>query len=86
MLIGKVISTVVATSKHPGLHGLKLLLIQPYMNENSQCYVAADMVGAGVGQLVLISQGEPAAEAHHKKIPVDAAVIGILDNEPVIGL
>lgn len=82
MLLGKVVSTVVSTSKHPKLHGLKLLVVCPYKQDMDRCFVAADAVGAGVGQLVLITLGEPSQKALQDDAPVDAVVVGIVDNEP----
>ena len=84
MVIGRVVSTVVSTSKHPDLCGLKLLVIEPYLQEKKECFVAADAVGAGIGQLVLVSFGDSARDALPKKTPVDATVVGIVDSEPDI--
>ena len=82
MLLGKVVSTVVSTSKHPRLSGLKLLVVRPYRQDGDGLVVAADVVGAGVGQLVLLTMGEPAHKALQEQAPVDAVVVGIVDNEP----
>ena len=60
MLIGKVIGTVVATKKDPELEGLKLLLIKNSDlegNATGSVLVAADAVGAGLGELVLYAAG-----------------------------
>ena len=44
--------------------------------------IAADEVGAGFGELVIVTQGTPAMQAFNKGdlIPVDAVVVGIVDN------
>lgn len=84
MIIGKVVSTVVSSRKYDSLQGLKLLVIQPYYGDNKDYFIAGDVIGAGVGELVLITTGENTKYALDKKAPVDAIVVGILDKEPVI--
>ena len=84
MYIGKVIGTVVATRKESSLDGLKLLIVQKmdiYGKLSDNFIVAADAVGAGFHETVLIVQGSSAriTEASGKK-PVDAAIIGIIDS------
>jgi len=83
MVIGKVVSSVISTSKYKELMGLKFLIIQPYFNSKKECFAAVDLTGAGLGQIVLVTVGEPAQDALQKKVPVDAVVVGILDSEPV---
>jgi ethanolamine utilization protein EutN len=83
--IGRVIGTLVATQKHPKLHGAKLLLVQPLTLDDKPRGVAVltiDSVGAGVGEKVLIViEGRAAGEALRRKAaPVDAAIIGIIDE------
>lgn len=84
MVIGKVVSTVVSTRKYSELQGFKLLVIQPYYRTGNDYFVAADMIGAGIGELVLVSVGEPVQCALSRKAPIDALVVGIVDNEPAI--
>ncbi|MEK6452943.1 EutN/CcmL family microcompartment protein [Caldifermentibacillus hisashii] len=84
MIIGKVISNVVSTRKYDSLQGYKLLVIQPYYGTQERYFVAADEIGAGEGELVLVTTGEVAGQALHRKAPVDALVIGIIDSEPSI--
>jgi ethanolamine utilization protein EutN len=92
MFIAKVIGTVVATQKNPKFHGMKLLLIQPYINKEHQLQVsgssvvAVDSVGAGIGECVLFTQGSSARlTAATKDAPVDAVIVGIVDNVEVEG-
>jgi ethanolamine utilization protein EutN len=84
MLIGTIIGTVVATQKHPKLHGAKLLLVQPEAAAGAPtppALLAIDSVGAGTGERVLyVVEGKAAGEALGRKAaPVDAAIIGIVD-------
>ncbi|NJN31484.1 MAG: EutN/CcmL family microcompartment protein [Synechococcales cyanobacterium RM1_1_8] len=84
MRIARVRGTVVSTYKEPSLQGVKFLVLQ-YMDEAGQPMadheVAADMVGAGVDEWVLVSRG---SQARHVRDcgdrPVDAAVIAIIDT------
>jgi ethanolamine utilization protein EutN len=83
--IGRVIGTLVATQKHPKLHGAKLLLVQPLTLDDKPrgvVLLTIDSVGAGVGEKVLIViEGRAAGEALRRKAaPVDAAIIGIIDE------
>ncbi len=85
MLIGRVVGTLVATQKHRKLEGAKLLLVQPLTLEGGPkgaAVLTIDSVGAGVGETVLIViEGRAAGEALGKKAaPVDAAIIGIIDE------
>lgn len=84
MILGKVISNVVSTRKYEGLQGYKLLVIQPCYGEKEDYFVAADEMGAGIGELVLVTMGAPAQHAFNKSAPIDAVVVGIIDNEPTI--
>ena len=85
MQIGRVIGTVVATQKQRKLEGAKLLLVQPLTLDDQPRGVpllTIDSVGAGVGEKVLIViEGRAAGEALRRKAaPVDAAIIGIIDQ------
>lgn len=84
MLIGKVIGTVVATKKDPELEGLKLLVVKGADlegNANGNILVAADSVGAGVGELVLYAAGSSARQTTiTKDRPVDHVVMAIVDT------
>lgn len=84
MKIGKVVGNVWATKKETSLEGLKLLVVQlydPTDNKNESCIVAVDTVGAGTGEDVLVVSGSSARAAMTKdKIPVDATIVGIIDE------
>lgn len=89
MLIGKVVGTVVATQKEDSLNGLKLLLVRA-VDENAKPtgghVVAADAVGAGVGETVLYASGSSARQTRvTDKRPVDAVIMAIVDQIEVDG-
>jgi carbon dioxide concentrating mechanism protein CcmL len=84
MQIAKVIGTVVSNQKEPSLRGAKLLLLQ-FVDEEGQLLpkyeVAADNVGAGVDEWVLVSIGSAARQIPgNENRPLDAAVVGIIDT------
>ncbi|MBE9008064.1 EutN/CcmL family microcompartment protein [Fortiea sp. LEGE XX443] len=84
MQIAKVRGTVVSTQKEPSLRGVKLLLLQLVDEEGNilpQYEVAADIVGAGVDEWVLISRGSAARQIlGNEQRPLDAAVVAIIDT------
>ena len=84
MLLAKIVGTVVATRKDPRLVSNKLLVarpIDPRGKAEGNYVVAVDTVDAGVGETVLIVSGSSARMASGMKdCPVDAAVIGIIDE------
>jgi len=84
MVLAKVVGTVVATRKEPSLDGLKLLLVRPLDEEGRALgahLVAADAVGAGPDEIVLIASGSSARQTvATEKRPVDAVVMAIVDS------
>lgn len=85
MVIGRVKGTVVSTRKCSNLVGYKLLLIEPYYGNKEDIFVAADNLGAGIGELVLVTTDETTQHAIGKNAPIDAFIVGILDFEPEFG-
>ena len=83
MLLGTVKGTIVSTRKCESLVGYKLLLIEPYFGERTKIMVAADSLGAGIGELVLLTEGSSARFAIDRAVPIDAFVVGIVDSPPV---
>jgi len=93
--LAEVIGQVVATKKDDSMLGRKLLLVRPKLVDESDpsrfrdginTIVAVDTVGAGEGELVMFCQGSSARQAGGlKKIPVDAAVVAIVDSVDVLG-
>lgn len=83
MIIGKVIGSVVSTRKNENLIGNKLLIIEPVksMSGSGNHLVAIDNVGAGIGEVVLVALGSAARiGCGIENAPVDAAIVGIIDN------
>lgn len=78
MILGTVIDSIWATKKATALTGQALLLVSP-QSMSGPPLVAADCVGAGVGEQVLLVTGSAARLAAGKDCPVDAAIIGIID-------
>lgn len=87
MYLGRVIGTVVATQKVPGLEGIKLLVVQPLDHQGQptrEAEVAIDTVRAGPGDLVsLVGSREASLALEEWFVPVDAAIIGIVDSVDV---
>jgi ethanolamine utilization protein EutN len=87
MIIGKVIGNVWATRKEETLNGLKLMVVRRTdlgANEDRESFVAADCVGAGIGERVLVVTGSSARKAlANERTPVDAAIVGIIDEVEV---
>ena len=84
MILAKVVGTVVATRKDERLVSSKLLVarpIDPRGKAEGSYLVAVDTVDAGFGETVLIVSGSSARMASGMKdCPVDAAIVGIIDN------
>lgn len=84
MILAQVIGTVVSTRKDPNLLGLKLLLVREVgadFRPAGAYVVAADAVGAGADELVIVAQGSSArlTDVSRDK-PVDAVICGIVDS------
>ncbi|WP_167958759.1 EutN/CcmL family microcompartment protein [Anaerosporobacter faecicola] len=84
MELGKVVGSVWATKKNESLNGLKLMIIKSIdekEDESNRVTVAADIVGAGVGDTVLVVRGGSARFAIQScDTPIDAAIVGIVDS------
>ncbi|MGH9555221.1 MAG: EutN/CcmL family microcompartment protein [Terriglobales bacterium] len=83
MMLARVIGRVVATAKHPGLDGRKLLLLQPITHEGTargRPLVAVDAIGAGFKETVYWCRGREASLAFGAHVPTDATVVGIVDS------
>jgi microcompartment protein CcmK/EutM len=89
MMIARVIGTVVSTQKEPTLDGLRFLVCQPVNaagEKSGATLVAADAVGAGVGEMILFATGSSARQTiATQNRPVDAVVMAIVDNWEVDG-
>ena len=78
MLLGTVEGNLWATKKSERLVGQAFLTVR--MQEDSRLLVCADCVGAGAGEVVLVATGGAARVAAGRDIPVDAAIVGIVDT------
>lgn len=90
MTLGRVVGTVVATQKDPGLAGFKLQIVQNVdittMEPSSGFVVAVDSVGAGEGELVLCCSGSSARmTGTTEERPVDAVIVAIVDSAEMGG-
>lgn len=79
MLIGKVVNNVWATKKDEKLTGLKLMVVEIEGNNQNRIIVAADYIGAGEGDRVIIVTGSSARHVFDSDVPIDATIIGIID-------
>jgi microcompartment protein CcmK/EutM len=90
MFVAKVTGSVVSTQKVRSMTGHKLLIVEPLRVDpttkdrligTGRSFVVVDTVGAGQGETVLIVQGSSARlTPETEKLPVDAAIIGIVDS------
>ncbi|NLG98730.1 MAG: EutN/CcmL family microcompartment protein [Chloroflexi bacterium] len=84
MLVARVVGSAVSTVKDPRLTGLKLLIVQEVTPSNQLAgppFIAADAVGAGIGEVVLVATGSAARQTEHTDCrAVDAAIVGVLDS------
>jgi microcompartment protein CcmK/EutM len=89
MFLGKVVGTLVASRKEASLTGLKFLVVRRLTVENeedSSYVVAADAVGAGVGEVVMVASGSSARQTvMTDKRPCDAVIMAIVDTWEVNG-
>jgi len=89
VLLGRVAGTLVSTKKEPSMDGLTLLVVR-YLDvdgaETGQTVVAADAVGAGVDEVVMVASGSSARQTEATRDrPCDAVVMAIVDTWEVEG-
>lgn len=85
MLLGRVRGTAVSSVKYPDLKGMKLLVVEPvdkHLKPSGPLQVAVDVVDAGPGDLCVMVRSREAALAmkEHKFVPVDLALVGVVDE------
>jgi microcompartment protein CcmK/EutM len=89
MFLGRIVGTLVATRKEPSLEGLKFLVVRRLTIENedeSGYVVAADVLGAGVNEVVMVATGSSARQTvRTDKRPCDAVIMAIVDTWEVNG-
>jgi len=83
MKLGRVVGTVVSTRKDEKIEGLKLYLVRDLsldMQDKDSFVVAADAMGAGIGEVVLYASGSSARMTRATdKRPCDAVIMAIVD-------
>lgn len=83
MIIGKVVGSLFSTRKSEKLVGNKFMIVEPVesMGTAGGRLVAIDIIGAGIGEYVLLAQGSAARiGCDMADAPVDAAIVGIIDE------
>jgi ethanolamine utilization protein EutN len=84
MQLGKVVGNVVLNNKNETLTGVTLLLVQPISSAREplgRVIVAADSLGAGVGEDVFFVRGREASFPFYPtEVPADAGIVGIVDH------
>lgn len=87
MYLGRVIGTVVATVKYEGLEGYRILIVEQINDAGVAVgapHAAIDATQAGVGDIVfLVGSREAALALEPTFVPVDAAIVGIVDQVDV---
>jgi len=89
MFLAKVTGSLVSTQKVAALCGQKLLMVEPYrldakdrrqLISTGRTFVTVDTLGAGEGEMVLITQGSSARlTPETKNLPIDTVIVGIVD-------
>lgn len=86
MKVCRVVGNLWSTKKDEGLEGVKLMIVQALYEDagRKSRYVAADFVGAGIGETVLVVTGSTARSASRRPTaPIDAAIVGIVDSQEI---
>ncbi len=83
MELGKIVGQVVSTARHPRLPRMTFLLVDIVDVDGTvkaSNQVAVDSIGAGMGELVLLTRGSSARMILDGDSPIDLGVIGIVDQ------
>ena len=84
MKLGKIVGTVVSTQKDQKIETLRLYIVRDLsveLEEKPSFVVAADSVGAGVGEVVLYASGSSARQTDMTQSrPIDATIMAIVDQ------
>lgn len=85
MIAAKVIDNIWATRKADSLRGLKFMLVELLGGiDAGRLMIAADTIGAGIGERVIVCKGSSARKMlNQDDIPIDAVIIGIIDEDCV---
>ena len=89
MKLGKIVGTVVSTQKDEKIETLRLYIVRDLsisLEDKPTFVVAADSVGAGVGEVVLYASGSSARQTNMtNNRPIDATIMAIVDQLDVDG-
>ncbi len=90
MFLAKVVGSVWSTKKTDNLQNLRFLIVNPINLKKApltDVVVVADVLGAGVGEIVICAYGHAARKAicpdHPSDLSLEAAVVGIVDRMDV---
>ncbi|MEW6696614.1 MAG: EutN/CcmL family microcompartment protein [Bacillota bacterium] len=85
MLAAKVIDSIWSTRKAESLVGLKFMLVEVLGGiDAGRFIIAADTIGAGIGERVLVCTGSSARKMLDRDdVPIDAVIVGIIDEDCV---
>ncbi|MBP2643121.1 MAG: carbon dioxide concentrating mechanism/carboxysome shell protein [Firmicutes bacterium] len=83
MLAAKVIDSIWSTRKANSLIGLKFMLVEVLGGiDAGRIMIAADTIGAGIGERVIVCNGSSARKMLDRDdVPIDAVIIGIIDED-----
>ena len=83
MIAAKVMDSIWSTRKADSLIGLKFMLVEVLGGiDAGRLMIAADTIGAGVGERVLVCIGSSVRKMLGREdVPIDAAIIGIIDED-----
>jgi ethanolamine utilization protein EutN len=83
MLVAKLIGSVWSTRKAETLKGFKLMLVELLGGcRNGERMMVVDIIGAGIGDRVIITTGSSARRMlEDDNVPVDAVIVGIIDDD-----
>lgn len=83
MELGKIVGQLVSTARHPQLPQMTFLMVDVVDidgNVIAPQQIAADTIGAGIGELVMLTRGSSARMVHGPDVPIDLSVVGIVDQ------
>ena len=83
MELGKIVGQVVSTARHPRLPHMTFLLVDIVdvdVTVKVPNQIAVDSIGAGVGEMVMLTRGSSARLILDEESPIDLSVIGIVDQ------
>lgn len=83
MIAAKVIDNIWSTRKADSLRGLKFMLVEVLGGiDAGRLLIAADTIGAGIGERVLVCTGSSARKMlNQDNTPIDAIIVGIIDED-----